>query len=92
MHTIKPIDKELLIKCAGETGAVVTAEEHNIYGGLGSAVAEVLAKEYPVPMGFVGIEDRFTESGDYEQLLKKYGLSAENIVNEVERLIMRAGQ
>ncbi|MCG8500438.1 MAG: transketolase family protein [Firmicutes bacterium] len=92
MHTIKPIDKELLIKCAGETGAVVTAEEHNIYGGLGSAVAEVLAKEYPVPMGFVGIEDRFTESGDYEQLLKKYGLSAENIVNQVERLIIRAGQ
>ena len=92
MHTIKPIDKELLIRCAGETGAVVIAEEHNIYGGLGSAVAEVLAKEYPVPMGFVGIEDRFTESGDYEQLLKKYGLSAENIVNEVERLIIRAGQ
>ncbi|MGE4282086.1 MAG: transketolase family protein [Clostridia bacterium] len=89
IHTIKPIDKQLLIQCAQETGAVVTAEEHNIYGGLGSAVAEVLGKEYPVPMEVVGIEDVFAESGDYEQLLKKYGLSAENIVSKVEKVIKR---
>lgn len=63
IHTIKPIDRELLIKCAKETGAVVTAEEHSIYGGLGSAVAEVLVQECPVPMGFVGT-DGFGESGD----------------------------
>ncbi|MDF2524910.1 MAG: transketolase, partial [Clostridiales bacterium] len=78
IHTIKPIDKELLIKCAKETGAVVTAEEHNVVGGLGGAVAEVLVKECPVPMDFVGIEDRFAESGDYEKLLEKYGLSVQN--------------
>lgn len=89
IHTIKPIDQELLIKCAQETGAVVTAEEHNIHGGLGSIIAEVLAKEYPVPMEIVGVEDAFTESGDYEELLKKYGLSAENIISKVENVIKR---
>ncbi|MBZ4645921.1 MAG: transketolase [Petroclostridium sp.] len=89
IHTIKPIDKELLVKCAQETGAVVTAEEHNIYGGLGAAVAEVLTKEYPVPMEYVGVQDVFAESGDYEQLLKKYGLSAENIVYKVESVVKR---
>ena len=89
MHTIKPIDRELLIRCARETGAVVTVEEHNIYGGLGSAAAEVLSKEYPVPMEVVGIEDTFTESGDYEQLLKKYGLSVENIMHSVKKIMKR---
>jgi len=89
IHTIKPIDRKLVIKCAQETGAVVTVEEHSIYGGLGSAVAEVLSKEYPVPMEIIGLEDVFTESGDYEQLLKKYGLSAENIGSKVEDVIKR---
>ncbi|MGE4283215.1 MAG: transketolase family protein [Clostridia bacterium] len=89
IHTIKPIDKEMLIKCAQETGAIVTAEEHNIYGGLGSAVAEVLSGAYPVPIEVVGVEDVFAESGDYEQLLKKYGLSAENIINKVEKVLKR---
>ena len=89
MHTIKPIDRELLIRCARETGAVVTVEEHNIYAGLGSAAAEVLSKEYPVPMEVVGIEDTFTESGDYEQLLKKYGLSVENIMHSVKKIMKR---
>ena len=89
IHTIKPIDRALLIKCARETGAVVTVEEHNIYGGLGSAAAEVLSKEYPVPMEVVGIEDTFTESGDYEQLLKKYGLSVENIMHSVKKVMKR---
>ena len=89
IHTIKPIDKELLISCAKETGAIVTVEEHNIYGGLGSAVAEVLSGSQPVPIEAVGIQDTFTESGDYELLLKKYGLSAENIISKVEKVIKR---
>ncbi|MDF2522685.1 MAG: transketolase [Clostridiales bacterium] len=89
IHTIKPIDKNLLIKCAKETGAIVTAEEHNVIGGLGSAVAEVIVKEFPVPMDFVGIEDQFAESGDYEKLLEKYGLSVQNIVSKVEGIIIK---
>jgi transketolase len=89
LHTIKPIDKELLVSCARETGAIVTAEEHSIYGGLYGAVSEVLSKEYPVPMNAVAVEDTFTESGDYEQLLAKYGLTAENIVNKVLEVLNR---
>jgi len=89
IHTIKPIDRELLIACARETGAIVTAEEHNIFGGLGSAVAEVLGRECPVPIEFVGIEDTFTESGDYEKLLAKYGLSAANIVERAQKVLTR---
>jgi len=89
IHTIKPIDRELIIKCAKETGAVVTVEEHSIYGGLGSAVAEVLIKEYPVPMEIIGIQDTFTETGAYELLLKKYGLCAENIINTVQKVLKR---
>jgi transketolase len=89
MHTIKPIDRQLLIDCARETGAVVTVEEHSIYGGLGGAVAEVLANSQPVPIEFVGVEDTFGESGDYELLLQKYGLSAENIINKVEQVLKR---
>ena len=89
IHTIKPIDRELIIKCAKETGAVVTVEEHSIYGGLGSAVAEVLIKEYPVPMEIIGIQDTFSETGAYELLLKKYGLCAENIINTVQKVMKR---
>ena len=89
IHTIKPIDRELLIACAKETGAIVTAEEHNVYGGLGSAVAEALATSCPVPIEFVGIEDTFAESGDYEKLLAKYGLSAANIVARAEKVLQR---
>jgi transketolase len=80
IHTIKPIDKNILIKAARETGAIVTAEEHNIIGGLGSAVCEVLGEEWPVPIKRVGIEDKFGKSGKPEELLKMYGLTAENIV------------
>lgn len=87
--TIKPFDRGLLIRCASETGAVVTVEEHSVLGGFGGAVAEVLAQEFPVPMEFIGVEDSFPESGDYEQLLKKYGLSVENIINKVESVIKR---
>lgn len=87
IHTIKPIDKDIIIKAAKETGAIVTAEEHNIIGGLGSAVAEVLAENYPAPMKRVGVEDKFGKSGKPDVLLKEYGLSAENIVNKVKEVI-----
>ncbi|MDR1932821.1 MAG: transketolase family protein [Spirochaetales bacterium] len=87
IHTIKPIDKELIIKCAAETKGIVTAEEHSITGGLGSAVAEVLAANKPAPVAFVGVENTFTETGDYESLLKKYGLTAENIVEKAKKLV-----
>lgn len=89
IHTIKPIDAELLTMCARETGAIVTVEEHNIYGGLGGAVCETLAKTCPVPVEIVAIEDKFAESGDYEALLVKYGLCAANIVEKAKRVISR---
>ncbi|HHX59240.1 MAG TPA: transketolase family protein [Epulopiscium sp.] len=89
IHTIKPIDKDLIIKCAEETGAIVTAEEHNIHGGLGSAVAEVLVANKPVPQEFIAVQDSFTESGDYEQLLDKYGLQARHIVEKVKKVMGR---
>lgn len=89
IHTIKPIDKDLIIKCAEETGAIVTAEEHNIYGGFGGAVSEVLTENKPVPQEFVAVNDSFTESGDYEELLDKYGLQARHIVDKVEKVLKR---
>ena len=82
MHTIKPIDREIIIKAAKETGCIVTAEEHTILGGLGSAVAEVVCDEYPVPVKMVGIKDKFGKSGKPDELLKRYGLTAENIVKK----------
>ena len=87
IHTIKPIDKDLLIKAAKETGAVVTAEEHSIIGGLGSAVAEVITEEYPVPVLKVGIKDTFGESGIPGELLKAYGLTVEAIVENSKKAI-----
>ncbi|QXM05323.1 transketolase family protein [Crassaminicella indica] len=87
MHTIKPIDEEILIKAAKETGAIVTAEEHNIIGGLGSAVAEVLVENYPIPMKRVGTLDTFGESGKPAELMKKYALTAEDIAKVVEEVI-----
>ena len=89
IHTIKPIDRELLVECARQTGAIVTVEEHNVFGGLGSAVAEVLAMHQPVPIEIVGIEDTFAESGDYEKLLGKYGLQAANVVARAEKVVKR---
>lgn len=87
IHTIKPIDSELLIKVARETGAIVTAEEHSVIGGLGSAVSEVVSEEFPVPIVKVGIKDTFGESGKPDQLLNKYGLTVESIVNSAKRAI-----
>ncbi len=89
IHTIKPIDKDLIIKTAEKTGAVVTAEEHTIYGGLGSAVAEVLVEGKPVPMERVGIQDKFGKSGVPAELLKMYGLTAEDIAKAAEKAISR---
>lgn len=82
MACIKPIDKDILVKAARETGALVTAEEHNIIGGLGSAVAEVLSEALPVPVLRVGVEDTFGRSGPAVELLKLYGLTAEHIVEK----------
>ena len=82
IHTIKPIDVELITKTAKKTGAVVTAEEHNIIGGLGSAVAEVLVENAPVPMERIGTRDVFGKSGKPAPLLKKFGLTAEDIVEK----------
>lgn len=86
MHTIKPLDEEIIVKAAQETGAIVTAEEHSVIGGLGSAVAEVTAKKCPVRMAFVGQNDVFGESGKPEELKKKYGMTADDIVKAVKSL------
>lgn len=87
IHTIKPIDRDIIIKAAKETGAIVTAEEHSVIGGLGSAVAEVTAAEAPVKMRFVGQHDVFGESGKPEELKQKYGMTAADIVKAVRELI-----
>jgi transketolase len=89
MHTLKPIDKDILIKAASETGAVVTAEQHVLDGGLGSAVAAVLAQGHPVPMEFVGIDNHFGQSGDPDALFKHYHLTAQDIVNAARQAIKR---
>lgn len=86
IHTIKPIDQEIIIKAARETGAIVTAEEHSVIGGLGSAVAKVVTENIPVKMAFVGQKDVFGESGKPDELKKKYGMTAEDIVVAVKRL------
>jgi len=88
-HTIKPIDERTIIRAAKTTGAVVTVEEHQIAGGLGSAVAETLAQNFPVPMEFIGVYDSFGESGTPEELQKKHGLKANNIIEAVKRVIAR---
>ena len=88
MATIKPIDKDLILACAAETGAIVTAEEHNIIGGLGSAVAEVLVESgKPVPMLRVGVEDTFGRSGPALELLDLYGLTAPHIVDKTKAVL-----
>ena len=89
MSSIKPIDEETIIKAAAETGAIVTAEEHSVRGGLGSAVAEVVVKHAPVPMAMIGVEDRFGESGKADDLLKAYGLTAAHIAEMALRLYKR---
>ncbi|MCH7614710.1 MAG: hypothetical protein IH978_03070 [Nitrospinae bacterium] len=89
MPTIKPIDVELLIQCAEETGCFVTAEDHNVHGGLGSAVAEVLAQACPCPIEFVGVRDSFGESGEPEELAEKYQLTGPWIAEAARRALGR---
>jgi transketolase len=80
MHTVKPVDRGAILAAARETGAIVTAEEHLVRGGLGAAVAQVAAEEHPVPMRFVGIRDTYLESGTVEELMGKYGFSCADVV------------
>lgn len=87
IHTIKPIDREIILKAASETGAIVTAEEHNIIGGLGSAVSEVVCEGCPVPVVKVGVNDSFGRSGKVPALLEMYGLTPANIVENVKKSI-----
>jgi transketolase len=90
MHTVKPLDSALVQKCVSETGAIVTAEEHSIIGGLGSAVADCVVVSCPAPVEMVGIADRFTEtSTSFEALLDHYGMSVADIVRAAERAISR---
>ena len=88
-HTVKPIDEEVIAAAAQRCGAVVTAEEHQVAGGMGSAVAEVLARRSPVPMEFVGMQDRFGESGSPDELMRAFGLTAEGIIGVVRKVLQR---
>lgn len=89
MHTIKPLDHSAILRAAQETGAIVTAEEHLLHGGLGSAVAAVVAENHPVPMQFIGLRDRYAESGPAELLLEKYGLTTKQIQHAAEQVVTR---
>jgi len=89
MHTIKPLDEDIIIQSAKGTGAIVTVEEHQINGGLGSAVAEVLAKNYPTPQEFVAVKDSFGESGAPQELLKKYNLKDVDIAEAARKVLKR---
>jgi transketolase len=80
MHTLRPLDKEAITAAARKTGAIVTAEEHLLHGGMGANVARIVAATHPVPMRFVGLADTYTESGEPDALLTKYGLTTQDIV------------
>ncbi len=87
MHTIKPIDEDIIVKAAKETGKIVTVEEHSVIGGLGSAVGDVVLENFPVPVIKIGIGDAFSHSGAAKELLKEYGLTADNIVKTVKGVL-----
>ena len=89
IHTIKPLDKEAIIKSASKTGCVVTAEEHMLNGGLGDSVSQVLSREFPTPLEMVGVNDTFGESGTPRQLMEKYGLTAKDIVKATKKVLLR---
>jgi len=89
--SVKPIDREALVAAARETGAIVTAEEHLVRGGMGAAVAQVVAEEHPVPMRFIGIRDTHMESGSVEELMRRHHFSAEDIVTAAEELVRAKG-
>ncbi|MBI2587831.1 transketolase family protein [Candidatus Azambacteria bacterium] len=88
-HTVKPMDEEAIAKAAEECGAVVTVEEHQVQGGMGSAVAEVLARRHPVPVEFIGVANRFGESGAPEELVEKFGMGVEAIKEAVKKVLSR---
>ena len=88
-HTIKPMDEKTIIKAAKDAGAIVTVEDHQIKGGMGSAVAEVLAKHCPVPVEYIGMQNRFGESGESGELIKKFGLDVSSIIKAVKKVIKR---
>jgi transketolase len=87
IHTVKPIDREAIAKAARETGGIVTVEEHQVMGGFGSAVAEAVVQTHPVPMRFIGIQDRFGESGQPDQLFEEFGLTAKHIAAALEEVL-----
>ena len=89
IHTIKPLDEDIILRSVAKTGCVVTCEEHNYYGGLGESVARVLVQNNPVPQEFVAVNDTFGESGTPTDLMKKYGLDKENIIKSVEKVLKR---
>lgn len=89
VHTIKPLDEETIVKVTSESGAVVTVEEHQIAGGLGSAIAELLTQKAPVPMEFVGVHDQFGQSGEPKELIEHYGMGVSHIVAAVKKVIAR---
>ena len=89
IHTIKPIDEEAIISSIRKTKCAVTVEEHNIFGGMGDAVAQVAARHFPIPIEYVGTQDTFGESGKPLELLKKYGLDSPDIVAAAEKVIKR---
>ena len=84
MSTIKPIDKECIINCSYDTKGIVSVEDHNIIGGLGSAISEVLSLHNPTPMEFVGVKDQFGESGEPDELAKKYGIDSSAVILAVK--------
>lgn len=88
-HTMKPMDKETILKSVKKTGCVVTIEEHQAAGGMGSAVSEILSQNYPAPMEIIGVKDRFGESGEPNELLEKFGLTAKNIVEAVKNVLKK---
>jgi len=92
ISTIKPIDVDLIIRCAAETGAIVAAEDHNIYGGLGGAICEALAQHLPCPVEFVGVRDEFGESGEPDELAEKYRLTGHHIAEAARRVCARKGK
>ena len=89
MATIKPLDREAVLTAAQETGAILTVEDHTVLGGLGSAVAEVVVQEHPVPMALVGIQNRFGESGDPELIYRDHGMDVDSIVAKAVALVAR---
>ena len=89
LHTLKPIDRELIERSARETGAIVTAEEHQVNGGLGGAVAEVVVRSHPVPMEMVAVHDRFGQSGKPAELMAAFGLKEPNVTAAIERVLQR---